>query len=104
MQMPMAPTTNHLPPNPHSSGAVYTEMTCALGMHSALTGQQCIMLHCLQDVELLDDLDDEPDNVIRTRHGRPSKKAGKREGAGHLPFSSCTMRMLEVRIWLDARR
>jgi hypothetical protein len=35
-----------------------------------------------QDVELLDD---EPDNVIRTRHGRPSKKAGKREGAGSAP-------------------
>lgn len=36
--------------------------------------------HTLQDVEVLDD---EPD-VIRTRHCRPSKKAGKREGVAFM--------------------
>jgi hypothetical protein len=46
------------------------------GIFNTLTSAMtCVAL--LQDVELLDD---EPD-VIRTRHGRPSKKAGKREGA-----------------------
>jgi hypothetical protein len=52
---------------------------------SDLAGQQCNVVMLSQDVELLDDLDDEPDNVIRTRHGRPSKKAGKREGTDHVP-------------------
>jgi hypothetical protein len=41
----------------------------------------------LQDVELLDD---EPDTVIRTRHGRPSKKAGKREGACYTTQYACS--------------
>ena len=68
-------------------------------MHSALASQRCVTLHCLQDVELLDD---EPDNVIRTRHGRPSKKAGKREGVGVPQATSALWTHHKTWLWLTA--